>query len=289
MLLVLLLTAAAGLGSWWYADGRFTTTPELVQISQAVAQERADANGVGLDTTLTAYSEEVAAGLVISSDPPQGTRVLRGEDVQVVISLGPERFGMPEVVGNSIDEATTALESLNLVVGEVQESWSEEIASGVVISSSEDPGTQLKRDTPIDLTVSKGPEPIPIPNFVDDKTTAASAAKQLKAAGLEVKVSQENSTTVQEGLVISQSPASGNAKRGDSVTMIESLGPVMVEIPDVRYKSLDDAKKLLESVGVKVDVKYVTDFPLSLEIASGTEPGQGTSVAEGSTVVLLIA
>ena len=63
----------------------------------------------------------------------------------------------------------------------------------------------------------------------------------------------------------------------------------MVEIPDVRYKSLEDAKKILETVGVQVEVEYVTDFPLSLKIASGTKPGKGTSVPEGSTVVLLVA
>ena len=288
VLLVLLVTAAAGVGSWWYAEGRFTTTPELVQISQAVARDRADANGVALDTTSTAYSEDVAAGLVISSDPPEGTRVLRGEEVQLVISLGPERFGMPEVVGSSIDEARAALGSVNLVVGDLEETWSEEIPTGVVIAASKDPGVQLKRDTPIDMTVSKGPEPIPIPNFADDKTAAASAVQQLKDAGLEVKVSQENSTTVAKGLVISQNPDSGSGKRGDTVTIIESLGPVMVEIPQVRYESLEDATKSLESLGFTVKVEYVTDFPLSLKLASGTRPAAGSSAPEGSEVVLLI-
>ncbi len=289
VLLVLLVTAAAGYGSWWFTEGRFTTTPELVQISQAVATQRAEANDVRLDTATTAYSENVAAGLVISSDPSEGTRVLRGEEVQLVISLGPERFDMPEVVGSPIAEARSALTSVNLVVGELDESWSDEVATGVVISASEEPGTQLKRDTPIDLTVSKGPEPIDIPNFADDKTTAASAAKQLEDAGFVVKISKENSTTVAQGLVISQNPASGTGKRGDTVTIIESLGPVMVELPDVRYKSLEDARKVLETLGLKVDVEYVTDFPLSLKIASGTKPGRGSSVAEGSTVVLLVA
>ncbi|MGO1385882.1 MAG: PASTA domain-containing protein, partial [Arachnia sp.] len=289
VLLVILLTAAAGLGSWWFAEGRFTTTPELVQISQAAAMDRAEANDIEVDTTSTEYSEDVAAGLVISADPPEGTRVLKGEEVQLVISLGPERFDMPQLVGRSIDEARTALADVNLVIGELQESWSEEVPTGIVLNASEDPGTQLKRDTAIDVTVSKGPEPISIPNFADDKTTAASAVEQLEEAGFTVETTQENSATVAKGLVVSQSPDSGNGKRGDTITLIESLGPVMVEIPDVRYKSLEEAKKILETLGVTVDVQYVTDFPLSLNIASGTDPGRGTSVAEGSTVILLIA
>ncbi len=289
VLLVLLATAVASFGSWWFAEGRFTTTPELVQTTQAVAEQRAEANGVHIDASRTAHSEEVAAGLVISSDPLEGTRVPRGEEVQLVISLGPERFTMPEVVGSPIDEAEAALASVNLVVGELTQSWSEEVPSGAVMSVSEAPGSQLKRDTPVDLTVSKGPEPIAIPDFVGDGTPAASAIEQLEAAGFVVETTQENSATVPKGQVVSQTPGPGNGKRGDTVSIIESLGPVMVEIPDVRYESLEDATRMLESVGVEVEVEYVTDFPLSLKIASGTEPGRGTNVAEGSTVVLLIA
>lgn len=287
LLIVLFVTAAAGYGSWWYTAGRFTTAPSVTQISEVAATESAEANDLDVSTR-TEYSEDVTAGLVISTDPGGGARVLRGDTMELVISLGPERFGMPEVVGSSLDDARTALESLNLVVGEVKESWSEEIASGVVISASEDPGTQLKRDKPIDLTVSKGPEPITIPNFADDKTTADSAEKQLQSAGFRVEVSEENSTTVAKGLVISQNPASGTGKRDDIITIVKSLGPVMVEIPKVRYESLEKATKTLESLGFKVEVEYVTDFPLSLKLASGTKPGAGSSASEGSTVVLLI-
>ena len=288
VLLVLLVTAGAGLGSWWFTAGRFTTVPNVTNVSEAVAIEAAAANNVDWDTR-TEYSEDVAAGLVISTDPDGGTRVMRGDTIIMVISLGPERFTMPKVVGRTLEEATSALEDLNLVVGEVEETWSEDVPIGEVMSSSKESGTPLKRDTTIDLTVSKGPEPISIQDFADDKTSASSAKKQLEKAGLVVEVTQENSTTVKKGLVISQSPSSGTGNRGDTVRIVESLGPVMVEIPDVRYKSEEDATKLLQSVGFEVKVEYVTDFPLSLKIASGTEPGQGTSAPEGSTVVLLVA
>ncbi|WP_449649648.1 PASTA domain-containing protein [Tessaracoccus sp.] len=62
----------------------------------------------------------------------------------------------------------------------------------------------------------------------------------------------------------------------------------MAVVPDVRYKSVEDATKELEAVGLVVDVQYSTDFPLSLKIAAGTEPPSGSSVPVGSTVVLLV-
>lgn len=287
MIIVLLLTAGAGVGSWWFTAGRFTTVPSITQVSEAVAREAATANNVAVDTR-GEYSEDVAAGLVISTDPGGGARVVRGETMTLVISLGPERFDMPDVVGSERDAATAALESTNLIPGTVTEVWSEKVAPGVVISASQEPGTPLKRDTPIDLTISKGPEPIAIQNFADDKTTGASAAKQLEKAGFTVTVTKENSTTVPKGLLISQTPSSGNGKRGDAVALIESLGPVMAVVPDVRYKSVEDATKELEAVGLVVDVQYSSDFPLSLKIAAGTEPPSGSSVPVGSTVVLLV-
>ncbi|MDO5735175.1 MAG: Stk1 family PASTA domain-containing Ser/Thr kinase [Propionibacteriaceae bacterium] len=287
MALLLLLTAVAGVGSWWYTAGRFTTVPSISEVSEAQAWEAVQANSLTPESR-TEYSEDVAAGLVISTDPGGGTRVMRGETVELVISLGPERFGMPKVVGLTREDAVSTLESANLAVGDVVEAWSEETAVGVVMSASQEPDTPLKRDTPIDLTVSKGPEPLTIENFADATTTAESARKQLEETGFEVKVTQENSTTVAKGLLVSQSPSSGTGKRGDTITLVESLGPVMVVIPDVRYKSVDDATKILEGVGFVVKVEYSSEFPLSLKIAAGTDPGSGTSVPEGSEVVLLV-
>lgn len=285
LVLILLVTAAAGVGSWWYTAGRFTTVPSVTQVSEAVAREAASANNVKVETR-TEYSEDVAAGLIISTDPSGGTRVLRGDSMELVISLGPERFSMPEVVGLTLDEATDALESTNLVVGDVVESWSEDIAAEVVMSASQDPGASLKRDTAINMGVSKGPEPISITDYTGRE--ASLAAKELESAGFEVRVSQENSGAVGKGLVLSQTPSSGSGKRGDTIELVESLGPVLVEVPDVRYMRLDEAKQELEAAGLEVEVEYSSDFPLTLQIAAGTDPGSGTSVPEGSKVVLQV-
>lgn len=285
LILILLLTAGAGVGSWWYTAGRFTTVPSVTQVSEAEAREAAKVNNVGVETK-TEYSEEITAGLIISTDPAGGTRVLRGDTMELVISLGPERFSMPEVEGLTLEEATAALEATNLVVGDVVESWSEDVARDVVLSASQSAGTSLKRETPVTLTVSKGPKPIAIPNFTDREVSVAT--KELEDAGFRVGTSQENSGAVEKGLVISQTPSSGSGKRGDTIQLVESLGPVMVEVPDVRYKSADEAKQLLEAAGLEVEVAYSSDFPLSLQIAAGTVPDRGTSVVEGSTVVLQV-
>jgi eukaryotic-like serine/threonine-protein kinase len=285
LVLVLLLTAGAGVGSWWWVDGRFTTVPALAHQPEAAINAAASTAEVRLDTS-SEHSEEVPAGQVIRSDPRAGERVLRNATIDVVVSLGPERFDMPSVGGMTLDEATEALAQTNLAVGEVTEVWHEERPAGEVLSASQEAGAPLKRDTAIDLTVSKGPEPIAVEDFTG--RSAKNATEKLEKAGFQVKVSEEHNANVKQGDVISQTPASGNGKRGDVINIVRSLGPVMVTVPDVRYKSTAEAEKLLSDAGLQYEIQRASDFPLPLDIAAGTNPGAGTEVPEDTKVTLLI-
>lgn len=282
---VLLLTVGAGTGSWWFMSGRYTTVPALANQTEANASQAAAKAEVRLDSS-TRYSETVPAGQVISTDPSAGSRVLKNATVLVVVSLGPERFSMPEVVGKSIDDARAALAEVHLRPGKVEEVWDENAPVGQVMKASQQPDAQLKRGTAVDLVISKGKEPIAIKDFTGRDVD--SARKELKDAGFKVKVKEEHSKTVEAGQVIAQSPQSGNGHRGDTIELVRSLGPVMIEVPDVRYKSTKDAERILTDAGFQVEIRRSNDFPLPLDIAAGTEPGAGTKLPEGSKVVLLI-
>lgn len=286
LLLVLLLTAGAGVGSWWWMSGRFTTVPTATALNETKAREAASANDLEV-ATREEYSETVPVGVVISTDPGAGERLLRGGTVTLVMSLGPERYPMVEVVGLEREAAEKLLTDSHLAVGKVTESFSEEVPEGQVISASQDVGASLKPQTPVDLTVSKGREPIRIPDHVGAK--ADEAAKELKGLGFKVNVKEENSADVDKGRVIRQDPRSGSGFRGDTVTIVKSLGPVMVTIPSVRYKSTDDAKKALEDLDLKVEVKRDSGFAIPLNLATGTDPAEGTEVAVGTKVTLYVA
>lgn len=283
--LVLVVTAIVVSVSWWWAEGRFTTTPEVTNIPQEQAFQALKANGLEY-TTQEAFSEDVAVGSVISTDPAGNARTLRGTKVAVTVSKGPERYAMPEVVGQELSRARSAIESTNLAVGQVKEDWSESVEAGLVISASASAGDLLPPGAKIDLVVSKGRQPITIKDYKG--TDADQASRELKKQGFTVEVSEEHSDTVAAGQVISQDPASGTGHRGDTVKLVKSLGPEMVTVPDVARKRTDEAQKELEGAGFKVEVKNNSIFPAPLGFASGTNPAAGSTAPKGSTVTLYV-
>ncbi|WP_115768414.1 PASTA domain-containing protein, partial [Escherichia coli] len=81
--------------------------------------------------------------------------------------------------------ALSALRRANLRAGTVEEAYHEKAEEGVVISASAEPGERFKRDSSVDLTLSRGPKPIRITDYAGKPTTDAQAA--LTRAGFEVK------------------------------------------------------------------------------------------------------
>ncbi len=286
LVLLLLVGLTGGAGTYYYfAEARWTTTPVLDGMTEQDARATLQTAVLGAGVARE-YSETVTSGHVIRTDPVGGARILRDGTVTMVVSLGPERFDAPKIVGLPRADAVTALTSANLAVGTVTEAYDGTVAAGVVVSSSAEPGTKLKRGAGVDFVVSKGPKPIDIASYVGK--SADQATKDLQAAGFVVTSTQQNSSTVAAGLVISQTPSSGQGKKGDTVALVVSKGPVMVAVPTVRGKSKSEATSILASVGFQVTTKSIVSGGLAFGLAYGTDPAAGTMAAQGSTVTLLV-
>ena len=281
VLAVLLMTVLIVIGSWWWASGRYTTSPDVGQVTFEQAVAAIDANDLKARKA-EAHSETVPAGQVISTDPAGGQRVLRGSEVMVTVSKGPERYPIPDLADKSLDEARALLEEAHLSVGTVTEAWSATIVKGNVISTSETAGTLLPPKSAVDLTVSAGPEPIAVENF--EGREADTAVAKLQALGMHVSVAEEHSPTVPAGRVISQSPNQGNVYRGSTITITRSLGPEMVEVPDVKWKKREDAERIMKNAGLTPRFVETPVIGSVTGWVTGIEPAPGTSVPKGSEV-----
>jgi beta-lactam-binding protein with PASTA domain/serine/threonine protein kinase len=285
LVLALLVAAAVGTGAWWFGYARYTTTPGVIGLSQADAQERLKSAGLDVDVDDPAYSSTVPEGHVVSADPSAGERVLDGGEVTIVVSLGKELYQLPKLTGITVDQAQDRIQSKKMAYGTTTERWSETVAAGIVISSDPKGGTTLRPGTIVDLVISKGPRPIPVGSWVGKP--ADDAQRVLEQRGLEVDVSQQYDDSVGAGLVISQEPGEGTLFKGDTVGFVVSLGPELVEVPDVVAYGVDDATTALQDAGFDVDVEESAGY-LGLGFVYSMDPGAGTELPKGSTVVIYL-
>ncbi|MGH8776424.1 MAG: PASTA domain-containing protein, partial [Jiangellaceae bacterium] len=281
--LILLLALGTAIGAWWYGAGRYTVTPSLLELTVAEAQQQAAAEGLTAVTGEEQFSEVVEAGLVVTTEPGPGERILKDGTVELVISRGPERYEIPVLVGETREDAEQAVDDANLTLGGVEEQFHDEVAEGVVISQSVEAGEQVRPGTEVSFVVSKGRQPIEIQDFTG--RSVAEAQQVLGDAGFTVVPEPESNPTVPAGVVISQDPASGTGFRGDEIRLKVSQGPqnAQVPVPNVVGWHIDQARPFLELFGFEVESRG--GF-LGGRIVQNQNPKAGEFRDFGSTVRL---
>jgi len=286
----LLAVAGTGASATWYltaGPGRRVSVPNIIGMSEDQAQLALEKQGLDWGTPERVYSDTVPAGSIVSCQPKAGQKVGLGQAVTATVSRGVETKTVPDVVRKTKDQATAAITAA-VKKGKVSKGYSDSVAKGNIISSSPIAGASgyYKGDS-VDLTVSKGPEKVTVPDVTG--MSEDEAKKVLEDAGLKKgKVSKGYSDSVAKGNVISSSPIAGASGyyKGDSVDLTVSKGPEKVTVPDVTGKSQDEAKKVLEDAGLKVEVNKRLGGPFGT--VRSTDPAPGSSVKPDSKVTINI-
>ena len=214
-------------------------------------------------------------------------------DEEEAVSVSAESEDAVEMIsltGMTFDEASEALEALGLSISDGGYESSDDVEEGLICYQSEEEGDMVAAGSTITVKVSSGPGEIECPDVVGKSETEA--INMLSDAGLKYERSYENSSTVQSGYVISQSPAEGESvAAGDTITIVISSGIEEVKVPDLTGKSESKAKSLLEDLGLKlgeVNSEYSDTVAegkvISQTVSSGKYVEPGTSV--GITVSL---
>ncbi|MFD9371753.1 Stk1 family PASTA domain-containing Ser/Thr kinase [Streptomyces sp. NPDC060020] len=195
--------------------------PEVVAVpnlkGRPLEEAKAELTKAGLAPGIVtqAFSQDVAQGMVISSDPAVGDKRAPDTAVSLVVSKG-RPVQVPTVTGLPVDQATASLEALGLKVVTAPEQVNSPAAAGTVANQSIGAGTQATAGDTVTLTVSKGPRPVPVPNVTGQDVDAARRA--LEAAGFKVKV--ERPFLSFSNTVDSQSVLGGlNAPEGSTITV----------------------------------------------------------------------
>ena len=167
---------------------------------------------------------------------------------------------VPDVVGKESAQAQQAVVDASLAVGAVTEEYNASVAAGLVIAQDPAGDTPVLLDAVVDLVVSKGPAPVPVPELrglkPDDVDTA------LAAAGLAKGKSDTTPSLYEAGLLAVQAPVPGTlVPPGSEVDLWYSSGPGLVDVPDLSGVAESDLREALAAAWLSVGVVTYENSP----------------------------
>jgi beta-lactam-binding protein with PASTA domain len=282
---VLILAAVAAMvltiiGSTWYVTvGRYTESPQLVNMTKAQAENAARVDGFELVYGDGRFSETVPKDTVLSQNPVSTQRLVKGGAITLELSLGPERYPVPDLEGVELSAAKGQLDGAKLKLKEGTGQYSDTVPEGVVISSDPPADTPLKPGATVTVVVSKGQAPINVPDLTNKNINDVRAL--LQTLGL-TAVEQYTDSTAPADTVVGQSPKAGSGVDKDTEIKLDvSKGPSQITVPDVRNQDCQQAAQSLRALNLNVNFDFQQNGTVH-----GQRPDPNTPVAPQSVVGL---
>ena len=278
------------------------STHELQQIvpnEEGMEAEEAEEQLEERDFSVTQkeeYSDVIAEGCVISQSEDAYTQINDESEITIVISEGrnpDEEFKeaeveMPDFVGMTYDETLEEAKKKNLTVKVTAREYNKDYDRDVVISQTPKAKSKVKNTQVVELVVSLGYDKVIVPDV--QYRTEDKAKSQIVGRGLKYHITYENSDTVLEGLVMSQSPeAKTEVDPESTVELVVSLGKEAFTIPDVVGKQEDEAQNMLNEKGLSVNVDYKhSDSKIEGEVLEQSVEA-GSKAKSGDEITITIA
>jgi beta-lactam-binding protein with PASTA domain/predicted Ser/Thr protein kinase len=214
--------------------------------------------------------------------------VLGGATAGVIAltSSGGDDVRVPNLIGRTATEATSALQQAGLVA-DVATEQSTPQQKGRVISTDPEAGMGLKEGQTVTVVVGGGPAQITLADY--SNVRFEDAAAQLRAAGL-IAVQKQVNNAAPAGTVVSTDPRAGaKVVAGSRVTVNVSTG--LTPFPDVVNKSEQEARAALNQAGYSNIERQEAQPPDDFEPGTvfRTDPLPGTAVDKDQRITLYVA
>ncbi|EOD65318.1 Stk1 family PASTA domain-containing Ser/Thr kinase [Amycolatopsis vancoresmycina] len=283
---VLLLGALIGAFAFILTDtggDKSARVPHLVGLNQAAAGDALRA--VKLNPQFSQeYDNTVPSNTVLRADPAEGTTLSPNATVSVVLSKG--RPAVPDVrPGTALPDAEQAIKAAQLTPVRGTDDFDADVPQGAVIRTSPSAGSQLTIGGQVTIIVSKGPIPLPpVPDVTGRSKDEAFGL--LQQAGFEpFQAGEEFRQDVPGGAVTRTDPPANAQPKAKRIGVFVNNA---VQVPDVRFRSFDDAQKILEQAGLKADRDGGRGHGNGggFDFVFQQDPQPGTFVQKGSKVKL---
>lgn len=205
------------------------------------------------------------------------------------VILGPgAKVSVPSVVGATVAKANSMLSPLGLQSEVAENVFSEDVPSGLVISSNPTGGGKIDPNGTVKLTVSKGPERYTVPQLVG-LTPEAAVNAIAKFPLITGTISEVFNSAVPKGFVISADPAPGTqVHRGVAINLVVSKGIETLALASYIGKIGEEALTELTDAGFDVSVTYAFDEKVIPGGVISQTPSAG-DVPKGAKIILIVS
>ena len=202
--------------------------PNVEKLSEAEAKEKLINAGFLPENIFVGANahDTIPVEKAIGTNPEAGEMVPATSTITLVMSSGQQDVMVPNLVLKKVEDAEKLLDGVGLK-GEKKEEHHEQIPAGIVISQETEYGTYVSPKTVIKYVVSLGPVPVEkvkIPTGLAGKSYSSVKA-QIMNLGLTITEKRAESTTYNDGYVISVAGEGTEVEKGSAVVVTISTGP----------------------------------------------------------------
>ena len=217
--------------------GHQTEAPNLVGTTLESAQRITGGMGLELRVEDKLYSDQYPANQVVSQVPPRCARMKVGQHIHVLVSLGPPRVSVPDLVGYSVRTAQISAVQRGLTVGDIAAvHWAGSAADQVL--AQDPPAAQSEVHSPaVNILISLGDPPPAYmsPSFIG--RTLSEAGRILAQSNFKIgEIAPVPTTVVPSGTILAQSPSPGSKIGPDAAFTFQVAGPPQ-SVPSVASPS----------------------------------------------------
>ena len=210
----------------------------------------------------------------------------------VLLYNSPSNTSVPDVSGQTVAEARSAIEAKKLVVGDEKEEYSDNVESGKVIKTDPQANSQRREGSKIDLIISKGPKTFVMEDYTERLKDAAvkDLKENFKVPEKLIEIVEEESDEYEPGQVIRQSPAAGSTK----LTVAKEVTSVsMPDFGSMQY-TYANARSYLIQMGIsssrieRVVDRSVTSTQADLVTSQSPAAGQTIDLKSNEKITLYV-
>jgi serine/threonine-protein kinase len=298
--LLIVFLAAATFGGYLLFGRPLPNLAATIPVGNYVGMSSAQAQRAALDAGLMprflkTASDTVPADHVIRQNPDPGTSAAKDAIVELFVSNGLPPVGVPDVRDTTMLDAERYLQQDEKFNVKIVRKFNP-AAKDTVIDQQPKPSAQVKPGSTITLTVSDGPAPVSVPNFVNMQVSAAQDLAQ--RSGISLDATEASVNGVPANTVASQDvPAGSKVTASTTVHVVVSTGvqsvPSTVQgaattVPGVVGKAYQDAITALQKAGFNVNVAYSVSATNNATIVS-QDPAANTNAPQGSAVTITLS